>query len=234
MIDKQKYNIKELRGYSIALIIEYFRKNQKKKLNFFEIGSAYSKNQGISTAQLADFCYQGGHDFSTVDIAADHTEACKAIVREVCGLDVEKNTTFYTSDSLDALKDLKSRKLAIDFAYIDGGNDPLQNLKEFQLITEMLSPEGIILVDDLQEINAPDGYQAPRPMGKASLIVPYLILAQHKKHDAPIGFLRDFDSTFDVKNFFIQIRMLAYGPDEFLNYYKNSIKKSGTKTGIHF
>ncbi|WP_298308756.1 O-methyltransferase [uncultured Erythrobacter sp.] len=233
-MEKEKYNIKELRGYSVALIIQYLASKNKLGLNIFEIGSAYSRNQGVSTAQLADFAFQHGHNFSTVDIEPDHTAASKANVRQICGAEAEEHADFYTCDSLDALKDLEEKQVKLDFAYIDGGNDPLQNLREFQKITSLLKPDGIILIDDLQEINSPDGYPAPRPMGKATLIIPYVILAQHQAREAPNGMLEKFESSFEPKNFYIQVRMLAYGPDEFLKYYKDCIKQSGTKTGIHF
>jgi hypothetical protein len=68
---------------------------------------------------------------------------------------------------------------------IDGGAIPEVNLQEFAMLIPHLADDGILLVDDLQEIPPLPRYPAPRPFGKATLILPALILAEHCRVPKP-------------------------------------------------
>lgn len=64
----------------------------------------------------------------------------------------------------------------IDIAFIDGGGDARLNLFELELLLPKMSPNGVIVIDDVVWLER-TGYRARRDFGKAQLILPLLCIA---------------------------------------------------------
>jgi len=67
----------------------------------------------------------------------------------------------------------------VHFFCLDGGAHPEVCLAEFEHALAYLAPDGVIMVDDANQIPPLRAYRLPRPFGKATLILPMLLLASY-------------------------------------------------------
>jgi hypothetical protein len=67
----------------------------------------------------------------------------------------------------------------VDLAFLDGGAHPEVCLQEFELVLSKLSPCGLIVVDDAQNLPPSELYPLPRPFGKGTLILPFLVISEY-------------------------------------------------------
>jgi hypothetical protein len=89
---------------------------------------------------------------------------------------------YYHGHSLAMLPQALNRLGTVHFVSLDGGAHPEVCLVEFELVQSHLAPAGVILVDDVHQLEVTQHYALPRPMGKATLILPMLTLQNYLQH----------------------------------------------------
>jgi tetratricopeptide (TPR) repeat protein len=148
-----------------------------------EVGCMFKADEGLSTAVIASFLQKRGGNRRFLSIEYDRTHI-SAAQRILCGLepDLLPEVTFACGNSLDILPQLIREWASIDFALLDGGGHPGTCLREFELVLEGLSENGLIVVDDLHDMAPTPHYSAARPFGKGTLILPWLIMADYFGH----------------------------------------------------
>jgi hypothetical protein len=150
-----------------------------KAINAIEIGCMFSESEGLSTMVVAQACASvPGSRFVSIEYNSDHIAAAKKLMKRH-DADLLRTVEFQKGHSLSVLPDECARMRVVDFALIDGGAHPEVCLAEFEAILPVLSSGGIILVDDLQSIPPSEAYAGRRVFGKATLILPYLVIAEY-------------------------------------------------------
>ena len=145
----------------------------------------FKEDEGLSTLLLAQSIKAARRGGRLISIEYDktHVDAAQRILerREPDLLDVVE---FRVGHSLALLPAALDELGSIDLASLDGGAHPEVCLQEFELVSTRLSSEGLILVDDLQELRPSAAYSLPRPLGKGTLILPMLLIKQYLDHRA--------------------------------------------------
>ncbi|HWO43091.1 MAG TPA: class I SAM-dependent methyltransferase [Candidatus Eisenbacteria bacterium] len=169
------------RSETILLALKHLSSSfEAEPLNVLEIGSMFNENEGLSTFIIADFLHRrvGGGRFVSIDYDVKHIQACKRLIadRNAALLD---RVELRHGHSLHLLPTILDDFKTVHFALIDGGALPEVCLEEFEQVVEYLAERGIVLVDDAHSLAPSSGYPLPRPFGKATLIMPMLILADY-------------------------------------------------------
>lgn len=129
---------------------------------FFSCTDERVERWGISTEYLADYCFQIGCEFYTIDIDPEHTQFIVDLTKRrpfpICAL------------TGDGEKILTNLKLWIDFLYLDSGDDPELTFNQFKAAESYLTPQSITMVDDIQDWGRED---PNRKEGKGNLLLPY-------------------------------------------------------------
>jgi len=148
-----------------------------------EIGCMFKKNEGKSTLILGEFVHNrpGGGRLISIEYDQNHIDSCKEILRKHAP-QLINNIEFHCGHSLAVLPPLLEDLKAIHLVIQDGGAHPEVCLQEFELLANSLAPEGLILVDDAQKLEFSEAYSLPRPLGKCTFILPYLLLANYKTY----------------------------------------------------
>jgi len=204
-----------------------------------EVGCMFKEDEGLSTLVLAQSIrmHPKGGRLISIEYDQTHVHAARRILARQ-NPDVQHIVEFRVGHSLAHLPSAIQELGAIDFASLDGGAHPEVCLHEFELVSQHLSPDGVILVDDLQELAPSDAYSLPRPFGKGTLILPMLLIQQYlanrdrfnHANDAPDGpntrpsspwlqTIKQPDNGQKPRDFAVlgqQQRMLAYGADNIL------------------
>lgn len=175
------------------------------RFNALEVGCMFKGNEGLSTYRIADFVSRckGRKQFVSIDYEPRHIGACKDML---CELDARllSEVQFVCGHSLTKLTPVLERMGTVDFVELDGGAEPGCCLREFELVASYLSDNSLIIVDDLQDMKPTPAYPFPRPFGKATLILPCLVIAEYQKvsnirigkHENDGPAVKGFDSEF--------------------------------------
>lgn len=157
-------------------------------LNAFEVGCMFSQNEGLSTYQVPRILDRAGqlNRFISVEMDALHINKAKQILKDVGEFLLER-VEFREGLSLDVLPGILEELGTVSFAFLDGGADPDVCLREFELTVEYMAPGGMIVVDDLQEIEPSIPFPHARPFGKGTLILPLLVMADYLRSVRPRG-----------------------------------------------
>jgi hypothetical protein len=152
-------------------------------LNVIEVGCMFKENEGLSTYHIADFLAKRGKGDRFVSIEYDqgHIEASKAIIAKRKA-SLSQQIDYRHGHSLGVLPAVLADMGQVHLFSLDGGAHPEVCLAEFEQAASHLAPNGIILVDDAQELAPSQAYHPPRPFGKATLILPMLVMLNYLKH----------------------------------------------------
>jgi hypothetical protein len=152
-------------------------------LNIVEVGCMFKENEGLSTYHIADYLAKRakGDRFISIEYDQEHITSCQAIITRL-NADLSQQIEYRHGHSLSLLPTVLADLGKIHLFSLDGGAHPEVCLAEFEHSASHLAPSGIILVDDAQDIAPSQAYHPPRPFGKATLILPMLILLNYLKH----------------------------------------------------
>jgi predicted O-methyltransferase YrrM len=175
------------------------------RFNALEVGCMFKTTEGLSTYRIARFIdrWEGRKQFFSIDYEPEHISACERTLTEInAGLLSE--VKFVCGHSLAMLPAVLENMGTVDFALLDGGAEPGCCLREFELVGQHLSDGGLVVVDDLQDMKPTGAYPFPRPFGKGTLILPYLIIAEYlktrdlgiRKHEKSGATCKDLGSEF--------------------------------------
>jgi predicted O-methyltransferase YrrM len=175
------------------------------RFNALEVGCMFKSNEGLSTYRVASFISrcEGRKQFISIDYEPGHISACKNMLGEIdAGLLSE--VQFVCGHSLAKLAPVLVKMGEVDFVVLDGGAEPGCCLGEFELAASRLADNGLVVVDDLQDMKPTPAYPFPRPFGKATLILPYLVIVEYlripslraRKRESDEVASKDFGSEF--------------------------------------
>jgi hypothetical protein len=156
-------------------------------LRVLEVGSMFKEDEGLSTFIVANFLHNrpSGGEFVSIDSDPDHIEACRNLIAArnpaLCN-----RVELRVGHSLNLLPEVLGNFQTLHLALLDGGAHPEVCLVEFEQTIAHLASKGVVLVDDAQLIPPSPSYGLPRPFGKATLILPMLILAHYVKNRAAV------------------------------------------------
>lgn len=152
-------------------------------LHVIEVGCMFRENEGLSTYAIASLIAKrsAGGRFVSIEYDRSHIDASKEILQRRAP-DLIDHVEYYHGHSLAMLPQVLEHMGSVHFASLDGGAHPEVCLVEFELVQEHLALDGVILVDDAHQIEASVHYTLPRPLGKATLILPMLTLRNYLKH----------------------------------------------------
>lgn len=231
-----------LRSQAILLALDHVSSSYRggEPLNIIEIGCMFKEDEGLSTYLIADFLVKraGGNRFVSIDYDLDHINASKVLIQNRNSY-LSSVIEYRHGPSLSVLPEVLTDLNKVHFFYLDGGAHPEVCLVEFEQAMMHLAPEGVILVDDVQQIAPSKYWRLPRPLGKATLILPMLIIANYlpergkmratnavpgDQKSIPrshfIGQLKNIDvPAVNASNFNMigsRHRMLAYGSPTFI------------------
>ncbi len=176
------------------------------RLNYLEIGTAFSTNEGLSTllvgASIVE-TFNGNGEVVSIDIDAENIEKSRAIVAEMFPQALP-NISWVEGNGVDVLSSVMGNDgKTMDLVFVDGSGDAVLNLLEFTFMLEHISHNGIIVIDDV-EFMAETKYLARRDFGKAQLILPFLLIAEtfsyyfdkHKTSKPNLKRLKEFAPDF--------------------------------------
>ena len=143
------------------------------RLNALEVGCMFKTNEGFSTYRIAHFIQQhrGQRRFISIDSDSEHIDACKQMMGDFAPA-LLSEVKFLRGHSLEMLPEALNEMQSVDFALLDGGASPECCLREFELVVQRLSENGLFLIDDLQDMAPTEAYPFPRMFGKGTLILP--------------------------------------------------------------
>lgn len=153
---------------------------ENKRWVFLEIGCMFNTDEGKSTLKLLEAIKENpqGGKLLSIEMDDQHIAKCIEIISSI-DESLLNFIEFFHGPSLDVLEAALNSEEELDFAVIDGGADPLTCLKEFIMINQQMSEDGLILVDDIQELKKSKKYRSQRFFGKGTLIIPTLIWANY-------------------------------------------------------
>lgn len=145
----------------------------------------FKEDEGMSTFIIADFLHNrpGGGQFVSIDYDLEHIEACRRLIA-LRHPALSSNVEFRHGHSVTLLPAVLAKLQTVHFALLDGGAHPEICLIEFEQTIAHLANKGVVLVDDAQPMPPSPGYGLLRPFGKATLILPMLIVAHYVENRA--------------------------------------------------
>jgi predicted O-methyltransferase YrrM len=111
-------------------------------------GRLEGHEDGLSTLFIARWVKQSGvaHRFYSFDIEAGHIISSREFLAD------QELDGFVTYGLGDAEKLLEHFCLPIDFAYLDAGADPVQNLLQFRRVQKWMREPGLVVIDDVYDV----------------------------------------------------------------------------------
>jgi Methyltransferase domain len=211
-------------------------------INLIEIGCMFKEDEGLSTYKMAEFIEKRpkGGKLISIEYNQENIKACKEIFnrlnRELINL-----VEFHHGHSLSVLPKVLDDLHYVHYFNLDGGAHPEVCINEFEMVKEFLAPEGVILIDDACSINPSRKYYLPRPLGKATLIFPMLIIENYllnRKSFRNANSISDDAASIPNSKFINQLealdlrwignncfdiigthqKMLAYGSDRYISW----------------
>jgi hypothetical protein len=215
-----------------------------KPINAIEVGCMFKEDEGLSTLAIAEIIsrHPAKGRFISIEYDATHVDAARAILARYPA-EFARTVEFRCGHSLALLPPALAELGGLDFASLDGGAHPEVCLQEFELACANLNANGLLLVDDLQELPPSQAYSLPRLFGKGTLILPMLILRNYLSNrdrfldanaapDGPdaqpasiaLGVASSLPAVFDAPHEFALLgdhhKLLAYGTPESLHELK--------------
>lgn len=169
------------RSQAIVWALDHISSSHRgRPLNIIEVGCMFKEDEGLSTYLVADFLAKrpGGGRFVSIEYEPNHIDASKEVLQKRHP-SLDSFVEYRQGHSLSVLPDVLADLRTVHFFYFDGGGHPEVCLAEFEQAVMHLAPEGVILVDDAQELPPSANYGLARPFGKATLILPMLIVANY-------------------------------------------------------
>lgn len=167
------------RAEAILLALNHVSSNYRDEelLQIVEVGCMFKEDEGFSTYLIADFLAKraGCGRFVSIEYDLSHIDASRVLIQK-WNPGLSGFIEYRHGHSLSVLPEVLTDLDQVHFFYLDGGAHPEVCLAEFEKAMMHLAPEGVILVDDAQQIPPSKNYQLPRPLGKATLILPMLIV----------------------------------------------------------
>ena len=162
--------------------------NAVRPLCALEIGCMFKRDEGLSTLQIVRHITSLHPDsrLLSIEFNPEHIEKCKEIFRSE-EESLLGNVDFHQGHSAELLPKVLEDIDSVDFALIDGGGHPEVNLEEYEIILQKMSDIGILVVDDAHEFDFTKAYPHTRAFGKASLILPLLMLEDYLGHRVSEG-----------------------------------------------
>jgi predicted O-methyltransferase YrrM len=102
----------------------------------------YIVGDGHSTHLIAQWIKANGGNFFSIDL---DTSVAKKYLTE---LNLINWVQLIQMNSVNFLNKLKQDGVKLNLAYLDSANDPDLILAEFKIVESMMTPEGIIIIDD--------------------------------------------------------------------------------------
>lgn len=150
-------------------------------LRALEVGCMFKRDEGLSTLTIGErISRASGGTFISIEYDQTHIDAAVEIIRETAP-DLLSKIRFFLGNSLVRLPEALQELQQVDFAFLDGGAHPEVCLQEFEMVLRHLSPRGLIVVDDVQELPPTQHFPLKRPFGKGTLIYPVLAIADYLK-----------------------------------------------------
>lgn len=172
------------RSQAIVWALDHISSSHRgQPLNIIEVGCMFKEDEGLSTYLVADFLAKrpGGGRFVSIDYDLSHIDASRVLIQK-WNPSISGFIEYRQGHSLSVLPEVLADLHQVHFFYLDGGAHPEVCLAEFEQAMMHLAPEGVILVDDAQELPPSANYGLPRPLGKATLILPMLIVANYLRN----------------------------------------------------
>lgn len=152
-------------GLYLVELLTWLTSQKSEPLRIVECGTIRDPRMeghedGLSTLHIAGWLKvsEGGHEFYSFELEAGKIESCKAFLAEQ-GLD-----SYVRFGLGDAEKLLEHFCLPLDFAYLDAGADPFQNLAQFRRVQRWMRPPGFVVIDDVYD---------PRNADRGLVTVPF-------------------------------------------------------------
>jgi len=150
-----------------------------------EIGCMYQKIEGFSTLKIVQFLSAHCKEFKFISVEYNqaHIQLAKSIISDIDEKFIE-SIDFRCGASFEILQDNKiiNKNTPLDFVFLDGGAHPEICLKEFEIVIGNLSKNGLVIMDDLQQISPVEAYNAMRYFGKGTLVLPLLVINEYLQH----------------------------------------------------
>ena len=170
------------RAEAILLALNHVSSNYRDEepLNIVEVGCMFKEDEGFSTYLISDFLAKRARRgrFVSIDYDLSHIDASRVLIQK-WNSSLSDFIEYRHGHSLSILPEVLKDLDQVHFFYLDGGAHPEVCLSEFEHAMVHLAPYGVILVDDAQQMHPSKNYQLPRPLGKATLILPMLIIANY-------------------------------------------------------
>jgi predicted O-methyltransferase YrrM len=184
----------ELRGALIEAGLEtVLATSGSARFHALEVGCMFKQDEGRSTQRIAAFLdsHRVASRFVSIDADPAHIKSARALLAGHAPATREP-PDFVLGRSLECLPAVLGELRPLHFALLDGGAHPEVCLQELELALAALADGGLVLVDDLQELAPTAAYGPPRPFGKGTLILPFLVIAEYLRQrprylDANLG-----------------------------------------------
>jgi hypothetical protein len=158
----------------------------------------FKEDEGLSTYAIADFLATrpDGGRFISIEYDPTHIQASRAIIERL-NPKLHDYIDYREGHSLHQLPPALADLGHVHFASLDGGAHPEVCLVEFEQTMAHLAPLGTILVDDAQRMEPTVNYSFPRPLGKATLILPMLVARHYVQNRDQAWTIRSVASELD-------------------------------------
>lgn len=170
-----------VRSQVLLALLEHIAADcQSEPLRIIEVGTMFQQDEGLSTYVIADFLSSrsAGGSFVSIDADQEHIESSKMIM-DTLNPCLRDQVEYRCGLSLTVLPEVVKELAPVHLFFLDGGAQPEVCLAEFEVAAANLALGGMVLVDDAQSILPSERYPWPRPFGKATLILPMLILGDY-------------------------------------------------------
>lgn len=206
----------------LTYIVDNLAKKGMQDLVCAEVGTAFGEDQGSSTLRLVKAVQAVGQAARlwSIDNDQSHIDQARAIL-ERKGIEDDERIIFHKDIGRNGLRQAVAATPHFDFVYLDGGANPEHNLDEFLIAHAHLREGGVILIDDAHSMAQTPAYPLPRPFGKATLVLPYLIIGEYINSgrqvltDVVAGW-RDSQTYPSINYRILQGRMVLCGPSDLL------------------
>ena len=196
------------RAEAILLALNHVSSNYRDEepLNIVEVGCMFKEDEGFSTYLISDFLAKRARRgrFVSIDYDLSHIDASRVLIQK-WNSSLSDFIEYRHGHSLSILPEVLKDLDQVHFFYLDGGAHPEVCLSEFEHAMANLAPDGVILVDDAQRMCPTNAYGSPRPHGKATLILPMLILGNYlpRRQMARRANIRPRDETDVPGSYFV-------------------------------
>ena len=176
----EKISGKLTRARNLLHAMRSYEKTGATRMNYLEVGTCFKSDEGLSTLLAAAFLRETGMDGHVWSLEADssHINACRQLIEEE-DRGLLDRVTHLEGMSSETMPKAMAAVNEVDIAFIDGGADARVNLFELEALLPKLSPNGVIVIDDVVWLAQTTKYKGRRDFGKAQMILPILCIADN-------------------------------------------------------